>query len=70
MIEELLQSMLKKEHKQQFYNEFPIIVNILKVFAEPLFNFKPRSVKKLIASGDIEPYELKITLKKEIAYST
>jgi hypothetical protein len=66
-IKELLQSMLKKEQKEQFYNEFPIIVNLLKVFAEPLFNFKPRSVKKLIENVDVEPYELKITLKKEIA---
>lgn len=67
MIKELLQSMLKKEQKEQFYNEFPILVNLLKVFAEPLFNFKPRSVKKLIESADIQPYDLKITLKKEIA---
>jgi hypothetical protein len=67
MIKELLQNMLKKEQKDQFYNEFPILVNLLKVFAESLFNFKPKAVSKLIDKGDIEPYELKITLKKEIA---
>ncbi len=67
MIKDLLTNMLKKENKEQFYNEFPILVNLMKVFAESLFNFKPKSVKKLIEKGEIEPYELKIALKKELA---
>jgi hypothetical protein len=66
-IKELFQGMLKKEQKELFYNEFPILVNLLKVFAESLFSFKPKAVRKLIEKGDIEPYELKITLKKDMA---
>jgi hypothetical protein len=67
MIRELFQNMLKKDQKDQFYNEFPIIVNLLKVFAESLFNIKSKTVKKLIEKGEIEPYELKITMKQEMA---
>jgi flagellar hook-basal body complex protein FliE len=62
---ELFSQIMKKEQREQFFNDFPILVSLLKVFAEGLFGIKPKSVLKLIENNIIENYELAIVIKKD-----
>jgi hypothetical protein len=62
---ELFTQIMKKEQRDQFFNEFPILVSLLKNFAELLFGIKSKTVRLLIDNNEIEDYELAIAVKKD-----
>ena len=51
--------------KDNITQNFSILVNLMKVFAEVIFGIKPKLIKKLISSKMIENYEINIMLTKE-----
>jgi hypothetical protein len=53
-----------KNPKEQFLQDFPVLVNLMKIFGESLFGIKSKSVKKLIEKGEIEDYELSSMIPK------
>jgi regulator of nonsense transcripts 2 len=54
-----------KNPKEQFFQDFPILVNLMRVFGEPLFGIKSKSIKSAIDKGEMENYELNIIVPKE-----
>lgn len=44
--------------KSNLFQDFPILISLMKIFAEQIFSIKSTSVKKLIEDGDIQDYEL------------
>lgn len=68
LIRDLFVSLINpKNPKEQFYQDFPVLVHLLKVFAEPIFGIKSRPIKKAIESKEIENYDLDVTLPKQQA---
>lgn len=53
-----------KKTREQFYQDFPILVNLLKVFGEPLFGIKSKTIKTAVEKGEIEDYELNLLVPK------
>jgi hypothetical protein len=58
----------KNNAKDTFFNDFSILTSLLKIFGEPLFGFKSKSVKILIESGDIPNYELNTSIQNAEKY--
>ena len=54
-----------KNTREQFFQEFPILVYIMKVAALPLFGIKTKKMHTLISSGDIDDFEIKTINSKE-----
>ena len=44
--------------KSNLFQDFPILISLMRVFGEQIFSIKTTSVKKLIEEGDIPDYEL------------
>jgi len=44
--------------KSNLFQDFPILISLMRVFAEQIFSVKSCSVKNLIKEGDIPDYEL------------
>lgn len=63
LILNLFKRLLTKD-KNEFNHFFPILVFLIKNYSEPLFNIKPKIVRKLISKGKINDYE--ISVPKEI----
>lgn len=65
IIRDLFVSLISpKNPKDQFLQDFPVLVNLMKIFGESLFGIKSKSVKKLIEIGEIEIYELSSMIPK------
>lgn len=44
--------------KSNLFQDFPILISLMRVFGEQLFSVRPTSIKNLINDGDIPDYEL------------
>lgn len=44
--------------KSNLFQDFPILISLMRLFGEQIFSVKSSAVKKLIKDGDIEDYEL------------
>ena len=55
-----------KNTKEQFFQEFPVLVYIMKVFALTLFGFKSKKVQKLIDDNDIPDFQIETLTPKNI----
>ena len=65
IIRDLFVSLISPRNpKEQFLQDFPVLVNLMKIFGESLFGIKSKSVKKLIESKEIENYELSSLIPK------
>lgn len=53
-----------KNTKEQFFQEFPMLVYIMDVFALRLFGIKPKKVQKLIDDGDLEDFTIETNNSK------
>ena len=51
--------------KENFSQNFSILVNLMRVFAEVIFGIKSKTIKKLIANESIPNYEINVLLTKE-----